>query len=268
MCNIGVNMDYKEIIKKLEIIPVKDLKHHEERIPANIIKLKEAMLNIGQLVDPVIIDNKHNIILDGNHRVKVLQLIKVPNVVCQIVDYEDPEIEIGGWYPTSRRIKKEIFDGTDVKLESVDRKQGEIEVENKKAAFMLVNSEGNYLVSPGDYSLGEMIEEQQSIMKKIGNDFSYLDDDTVEKELKKGKGSLFRKIYTKEEVIKRANEGNPFPPKSTRHLIPDRIIRLNMKLGWLHQDKEESWKYLERLLKNRIYAGNVRRYVEPVIVIY
>lgn len=261
-------MDYKDIVKKLEINPVKELVAHEEWIETNIIKLKEAMLNIGQLVDPIIIDKKHKIVLDGNHRVRVLQIIKVPNAVCQTVDYNDPSIEIGGWYPTSKRIKKELFEGTGIKLESVDHDQGKKELENKKAAFMLVRENENHLVNPGSYSLDEMIEEQQNILGKIGNEFNYLASDIIEQKLNEGKGSLFRKVYTKEEVVKRAIEGKPFPPKSTRHLIPNRIIRLNMRLGWLHQDKEESFRYLERLLKNRIYAGNVRRYVEPVIVIY
>ena len=32
--------------------------------------------------------------------------------------------------------------------------------------------------------------------------------------------------------------------------------------------KEEAKRYLTEMLKNRAYNGNVRRYVEPVIVIY
>ena len=72
----------------------------------------------------------------------------------------------------------------------------------------------------------------------------------------------------RDEVIKRALSGVPFPPKSTRHIIPERIIRLNMRLGWLHQSEDEAKKYLERMLEDRLYNGNIRRYTEPVIVIY
>lgn len=261
-------MDYEYIRGKLDILSLKELKRHEEKIQTNMMRLKESMLNIGQLVDPIIIDKKHKIVLDGNHRVKVLELIKVPNVVCQIVDYEDPKIEVGGWYPTAIEINKELFEGKDIKLEPIDHEQGKKELENKKAAFMLVHGKENYLVSPDKYSLDEMIEEQQNIMEKIGNSFRYIADEVVHEELKKGKGSLFRKIYTKEEIIEKALSREVFPPKSTRHLVPDRIIRLNMKLGWLHQDMGEVKKYLDRLLKNRVYVGNVRRYMEPVIVIY
>ena len=36
----------------------------------------------------------------------------------------------------------------------------------------------------------------------------------------------------------------------------------------LLEREEDAKKYLSRLLKGRVYRGNVRRYVEPVIVIY
>ena len=67
------------------------------------------MLNIGQLVDPIIIDKKYKIVLDGNHRLKVLELIKVPNAVCHIVDYSNPNITVGGWYPVDKRITLELI---------------------------------------------------------------------------------------------------------------------------------------------------------------
>jgi hypothetical protein len=41
-----------------------------------------------------------------------------------------------------------------------------------------------------------------------------------------------------------------------------------MKLGWLNSSPEEATKALENMLKMRAYTGNVRKYYEPVIVIY
>lgn len=257
-----------DILERLDILRVAELRQHEERIPANLLKLKEAMLNIGQLVDPIIVDKEHKIILDGNHRVKVLEMVKVPNAVCQMVDYKDPTIKIGGWFPTSETLSKEVFKGKDIRLESVGNEEGRRALNSKKAAFMLVCKEGNFLVSPGTYDIDSMVEEQQRVLTELGNNFDYIADDVIQDQLNKGRGALFRKNYTKEEVIERAIKGKPFPPKSTRHSIPNRIIRLNMRLGWLHQDKEEAWKYLRNLLHDRVYGGNVRRYVEPVIVIY
>ena len=41
-----------------------------------------------------------------------------------------------------------------------------------------------------------------------------------------------------------------------------------MKLGWLNRSREEAKSELQRMLTNRVYAGSVRKYYEPVIVIY
>ena len=41
-----------------------------------------------------------------------------------------------------------------------------------------------------------------------------------------------------------------------------------MRLGWLHMSKDKAWEQLEHMLKIRAYSGNVRKYYEPVTVIY
>jgi len=263
-----------DILSKLRIVPTSSLVQHEERIERNIMLLKEAMLNIGQLVDPLIVDKKTNIVLDGNHRMKVLELIKVPQVVCQIVDYDNPDILVGGWYPSAKNIPINKFEK--FKIEPVDLGTGRTAIDKMKAVFMLVNNEGNYLIEPGSYDVNSLIDTQQNILKSLDEELNYVEDTLLDSQETNSNGFgtsihldlLVRKNYTKKEIIERSLSGRHFPPKSTRHIIPDRIIRLNMRLGWLHQDKDEAWKYLRRLLKNRVYGGNVRRYTEPVIVIY
>ena len=68
----------EDIITKLQIVPLEKLRAHEETIQYNYQKLRESMLNLGRLVDPLIVDSKHFIVIDGNHRRKVLEMIKCP----------------------------------------------------------------------------------------------------------------------------------------------------------------------------------------------
>jgi hypothetical protein len=268
-------MDYlvEEILRQLKIVEVASLYPHEETIPSNLLKLKEAMLNIGQLVDPLIVDGKNNVVLDGNHRLKVLTIIKIPHAVAQVVDYARPDIKVGTWFPVSENLTLETLEASGFKCEEVDFAVGLKALENKKAPFMLVKKIEKirkcFLINPSDYSLDEMIEEQRTIINKL-NDvyFHYVADSDVNDLIEDGKAVLYRKIYSKEEIIARALSKKPFPPKSTRHIIPNRIIRLNMRLGWLHEGESEARAYLERMLRERVYNGNVRRYSEPVIVIY
>lgn len=259
-----------DMLKSLEIRETKNLLSHEQTISKNLKRLKQGMLNIGHLVDPLVVDNKSNVVLDGNHRMKVLEVIECPYAACQVVDYQDPEIQVGTWYPVTKLDAKQVLEGKEnVTLEKVDYEQGKKAIEELKAPFVIRNKEDIYLVNPGKYKLKEMVEEQVFVLSNFeSKDLLYTPDSEAEYYLGKGYNLLERRIYTKEEIIKTAEDHAPFPPKSTRHLIPGRIIRLNMKLGWLHRKKEDATTELHNMLNTRAYAGNVRRYYESVVVIY
>jgi hypothetical protein len=260
----------EELLKSLEIREVKTLLSHEQVISANLKRLKEAMLNIGHLVDPLIVDDKTGLVLDGNHRLKVLEIIECPHAVCQVVDYMSDEITVGAWYPSLVLKPDEVFRLDSIKHEKVDYEAGKQAIDSLKAPFMVVSKDnGCHLLNPGSYKLLEMVEEQKYIFSLIEKSaVDYIPMEEFQNHVRVGKTVLYRRTYSKEEIIKTAQAHTPFPPKSTRHLIPGRIIRLNMKLGWLHRSREEASAELTRMLRSRVYSGNVRKYYEPVIVIY
>lgn len=258
-----------EVLNSLEVRETKKLFSHEQVISYNLKRLKQAMLNIGHLVDPIVIDKESGVVLDGNHRLKVLEIIECPFATCQSVDYKSPEITVGTWYP-SLKITPEEMKGVDsVKLESVDFDEGKKAVDSLKAPFMLSVKDNSFLVNPGEYKLMEMVEEQNYILSMIEKrEVDYVPDIEVKSQIEGGNTVLCRRTYTKDEIVKAATDHMPFPPKSTRHNIPGRIIRLNMKLGWLHRSAEEAEREMKRMLNVRLYEGNVRKYYEPVVVIY
>ena len=263
-------------MKRLEIVDTSALLQHEEIVPKNLKRLKEAMFNIGMMVDPIIMAKGSNVVLDGNHRLMVLKDMDCPHAVIQPVDYESDEITIGTWLPASASMKIEDFKKGGIEIEKVGYDEGMEAVQSLKAAFMFGHTDGEgkeaHLISPGSYSFDELIVEQKKALgaaKINGNgDVMYIADDLGEDYVKGGKVVLFRRSFTKGEVVEMAKRGTPFPPKSTRHIIPNRIIRLNMKLGWLFENKDDTLKLMDGMLSNRVYQGNVRRYPEPVIVIY
>ena len=258
-----------EMLKQLEIREVKALLPHEQTISYNLKRLKVAMLNIGQLVDPIITDDKTNLVLDGNHRLKVLEILECPYAACQLVDYKRDDIKVGTWYPTISMKPDEIFKLDNIKYEKADLEAGKTAIKNLEAPFALHTKDECYLLNPGKYKLLEMVEEQNYILSLIEkNSVDYIPDEEVDENIAENKSIFLRRSYTKDEIIKAAQNHSPFPPKSTRHLIPGRIIRLNMRLGWLHRSPGDAQKELERMLNHRVYQGNVRKYYEPVTVIY
>lgn len=261
----------EKLLRELTILEIEDLLTHEETISKNLLLLKEAMLNIGQLVDPLIVDSKTKLVLDGNHRKKVLELIKCPRAACQMVDYGRPDIEVGTWCPVSEVVKYDALKKAGVVVEQVDFEAGMKAVSSNKAPYLFANKKASSycLVNPGTYSLDELIEEQRKIISALGEEkFVYISDNTAHTHLDANLSVLFRRPFTKEEIIRRAKSNVPFPPKSTRHVIPNRIIRLNMRLGWLHESGSSAHAYLKRMLHDRVYENSVRYYPESVIVIY
>lgn len=258
-----------EMLSQLGIRETKTLLPHEQTISYNLKRLKVAMLNIGQLVDPIIVDDKTGLVLDGNHRLKVLEIIECPYAACQKVDYTRKDIQVGTWFPTISLTPEEIFKLDSIKYERVDVDAAKEAVNNLKAPFALMAKDQCYLLNSGSYKLMEMVEEQNYILSLIEkSEVKFIPDEEVAQALEDNQSVFFRRSYTKEEIVKAAKEHSPFPPKSTRHLIPGRIIRLNMRLGWLHRSPEDAERELKDMLSQRAYQGNVRKYYEPVTVIY
>lgn len=261
----------EDIVSKLQIVPVEKLKAHEETIPFNFQHLREAMLNMGRLVDPIIIDKEHSIVIDGNHRRAVLESIKCPNAACQIVDYKSDEIGIGSWFPVSQTIKPTEING--FLPEAVDFDSGVAALGRMEGTFLYVKKHNGgkecYLYNSNERSVEGVISQQRKFLSAIDKrDVQYVADDKVDEYLERGFTAFYRRIYTKDEIIAEALAGRCMPPKSTRHTIPERIIRLNLHLGWLAENPDVCKQMMDEMLRKRLNEGSIRRYTEPVIVLY
>ncbi len=267
----------EEIIEKLSILPVEGLKIHEQTIEPNVRALRETMLNHGRLVDPLVVDREHHVVLDGNHRREVLSQLKAENAVCQTVDYHDPSIHIGAWYLAVRSVPAGLFSSG----EKVDYSSGMDALRQMEAVFMRVDGAGSsractLLPSP-EKNLPAILRAQEQAALKLaggkasngnGDSLVYIEDSRIDYFLGKGYAVFARRAFTKEEVIREAVAGRPLPPKSTRHIIPNRIIRLNFRLGHLNEPKDVAQQILIDMVKKRVLYGSARYYTEPVIVMY
>jgi hypothetical protein len=178
---------------------------------------------------------------------------------------------VGTWLPAIKKKPEELLEIKNLKTEKVDAKTGMNALDELKAPFMMLSNNSNdaHLLNPGSFKLREMVEEQVFVLSLFNDEnMEYIPDTEANEYINKGYTVFSRRNYTKDEIIKAAKDHAPFPPKSTRHLIPGRIIRLNMKLGWLHLDQQDAKTEMERMLEKRAYNGNVRKYFEPVVVIY
>ncbi|MEM4137052.1 MAG: hypothetical protein QXV64_01725 [Candidatus Anstonellaceae archaeon] len=267
----------EEILQKLEVVELEKLKIHERVVEQNLFALKETMLNIGKLIDPLIVDNKHYIVLDGNHRRKVLEELNAHYAICQPVDYYDPQIKVGGWYISTKEINFEKING-----ENIEYEEGLKKLNDYQAFLMAMKKENGEtkckILESETHNFEGVIKEQKEFFKKNlnadletngnGEKILFIEDIRKDVFLDRGEVVFARKIFTKDEVIKNVLEGKIFPPKSTRHQIPGRIVRLNFRLGYLNESKESINIHLNEMIKKRVKYGSARFYTEPVIVLY
>ena len=71
------------------------------------------------------------------------------------------------------------------------------------------------------------------------------------------------------DVMDAATEGDFVPAGITRFMVPERALRLNIPLDFLHSadSAEQKQAELDQMLAVRAREGRVRRYDEPVIIL-
>lgn len=79
---------------RIKLITITKLKPHEEIIPENLEKVKHEIYKNGCLINPIIVDQKNLVILDGHHRVKALEILGYKKIPAYLVEYLDEEIKV------------------------------------------------------------------------------------------------------------------------------------------------------------------------------
>ncbi len=91
----------------LKVMDINLLKAHEEVDKNHVQEIKEALLKDGVQIEPILVENKYNIILDGHHRVEALKDLGYSKVVVYFVDYENVNLE--SWNPNTKIEKEDVI---------------------------------------------------------------------------------------------------------------------------------------------------------------
>ncbi|GAG88772.1 unnamed protein product, partial [marine sediment metagenome] len=80
---------------KIEYIKTKDIRPLEMVFPNHYENLKKMIYDTGYIKYALIIENKHNIVLDGSNRHLFLALEGFEYAPVHYVDYSDPHVRVG-----------------------------------------------------------------------------------------------------------------------------------------------------------------------------
>jgi len=262
------DLDYQ-----IAILPQKSLKLHEAVVDDHVMELLDAIDRQGMIRDPVIVDRETDVVLDGMHRVTAIRRLGLRGVpVCQ-VDYRATAIEIGGWL-------RVFDDGAVENIKSAIRSHGircnpaESITREWPSLPLLLGPDTSIELDREGEAPKRVLDRTMTVVDALsanGIDSRLQPDNTLDRI--DTEVTLVLPAPDKSAVVTAAEKGDPFPPNTTRHVIPTRPVAVNSPLELLDINPEDGTRRLDRRLQDRSidrlppgseYAG--RTYEEALLV--
>lgn len=273
-------------LSRISIVPLTRCVAHEGVVTRWVDKLAANLLDEGVMKNPIIVTaprrGGRRIVIDGMHRFAALRQLGIPHVVVFEVDYESPTIQLAGWAALTlrslavRALLSELYVRQGYRLRtapSILAAQRAVDV--RRAVLAAFDGHRVVLVQP--VARRAPVEECVTVSQQLDTALDvgdyhplYVADSHALGDFRQtGAQSLFiRPHYTKREILTRTLAGKIFPRKSTRHVIPDRPLRVDVDLPILRAKISLAAK--NKLLQERLHwcyeADRVRYYPEPVLV--
>ncbi|HMK83730.1 MAG TPA: ParB N-terminal domain-containing protein [Candidatus Bathyarchaeia archaeon] len=264
---------------KISLIEIEQLKPHEEVIEHQVHEITAEMRSENKVRDPLIVDDKKQIILDGMHRYDSMKRLGCIFAPCYIVDYDAPEIKVGSWF---RFLKIDDYDSNAQKvldeLQLTSKKNARVDEINFNHAMIITKRSVFDQTESSDplYKARLAVKIERALIKQ-GFKIQYEPENTMEERLENGTSTLVipLPIFTKTDIRRIALSRQLLPHKVTRHLIPSRPLCLNVPLPLLldRTDLKNANKKLDAFLSGRRIdrkpPGSIvdgRRYQEELLV--
>jgi len=270
------------ITLELGVAELETLHIHEEVIPSAKEALKKKIIQDAVFLDPIIVDRKTRVVLDGMHRVVASKEIGFRFIPVCYVDYMNPHLILRSWYrvfhlPLDFYMAQHALQKLDLSYARGAPEDAHLQVQDRKAIAALCWSSEALIV------IGETkdIEATYGKIREIENilrhySISYATERDAMERRTKDQYSPYLETpnLRKQEVIGIALEGRVFPQKTTRHVLPARPMDVRVSLEWLYEHRLE--EELNQKLKEYLNARSIkemppgtfldRRYEEPLYV--
>ncbi len=220
----------------IALIELDKLHDHEQIKQERLSDLIEEVKKDKEVKSPIIIDKYSNVVLDGHHRFYALKALGCKYAPAHVIDYYDPHIKVERWYPVikTRAEVKAVFKELEKGGYYIDQVENEdvlkvvIDLGQACLGLIVENEHEEYFLAYKQYcNFAETMELVKRAIEIEGRR-KELDHVGDEKELismlkrKAAKMAIITPQITKEKVVETGSTGNPMPPKSTRHVMPEK----------------------------------------------
>jgi len=259
----NLTIKHRGVVLVLSIEPLARVHPHEEVIPAVLASIAASLRASGAQLDPVIVDDKTGVALDGMHRVEALKGMGASKVLTCRVDYSSDLVKLGRWLRAYEGISNPLLEDLKVRLDltRVSRAEALSEVEGYRTPAALFAHGMSFKSLMPFRSVRESIElvrifDETAVRSGIR---PRIVSELEAKRLIDGGSFVFvPPSPSKGDVIRCGLSGQLFPPKSTRHMIPARPVGVSVPLEWLLDDritvKQANNRLSELLSRSKIIA--------------
>jgi len=235
---------------EVTVARVADLVPHEEVLPQHLRRLVEAFAASRFQHNPVVVDSRTGLILDGTHRWAAMRELGFEWIAVCKVDYMSPLIEVDSWarlFEAPRlgeralELALEGFGARPVEVDDVE--PGDLAVVALGRAFRIPCSDARE-------SFEKLRSLERILVKLTGREPAYLPRASWRRYVSTDRVMLLPPRVRKEDVVGMALAGLLLPPKSTRHIVPARPVGINLPTRML-RDKRLDAELVEELLRQR-----------------
>jgi len=260
----------------LRVLEISRVLQHEDPDPGRVRRLVRALRRDGVLRNPPIVTPIAGgdlvVVLDGANRVSALREMGVSDVAAQVVDYEASEISVSTWrhyvLEPGESLRKRIAARLGMGIvPAAGPDEAERRLGRGDGIAGLFDGDGTAVVGPGMDPVENAGLLGSLVDLYAGTSETYRTDnwDVVGMSHEFGRGTVvIFPPFGKRDVLKLATGGMRLPAGITRHLIPGRVLRLNVPLAWLVSPEGIAIKQsrLDQTVEERWRAHEVRHYAE------
>ncbi len=266
----------------LRILPTDQLLLHETSDERRVARLCQRFLDDGRLKNPPVVaplpDAAAYLVLDGANRVSAIRKLGFPHIVAQVVSYDDPGVELSTWYHVVAGLSEEDFLRA---LEVIPNLHLTAMTQHEARHLLAIGDAAAYVVCRrGVYAIVNTARASGSDIRMLNQVVGAY----------KGKANIYRAsnddfnkqaptypditalvvfpTYRPADLIALVRRGEVVPSGVTRHLIPERALRINIPLSVLATDEplaaKEAW--LQSWWRERLDANAIRYYAESTFL--
>lgn len=268
----------------LAFVPVGSLliheQHDEQRTLPLIKRIRSAkVFRNPPVVTPLNDGSGRYMVLDGANRTTALQKLEFPHALVQIVEADDPGLNLQTWNHvvwelSAKRFLEKIKAIPKSKLKAEKGEPGDAVLYGEPRLALIFTAKGTvYALS----SAREDIVERLQLLNALVESYQYRArlDRTMDRDIQ-AMANIYPKLcglvifphFEIRDVLRLAGEGHLLPTGITRFTISPRALHLNYPLKELASGKtiEEKNADLTRWIKRRLEEKGVRYYAEATFL--